>query len=664
MVDDWRCINTLKALSVDTVQKANSGHPGAPVGMSPFAYVLWTKIMRYSPANPDWINRDRFVLSNGHACALLYSLLHLTGYQSFTLDELKKFRQLRSKTPGHPECHFSGIEVTTGPLGQGVSNAVGLAIAQEHLGATFNKPGFEIFNNYTFVFVGDGCLQEGVSSESASLAGHLGLGRLIVLYDDNEITIDGKTELSFTEDVLKRYESYGWHTQYVANGDNDLASIQRAIEVAKKVLDRPSLIKIRTTIGKGSKLQGTEKVHGAPLAADDVVQLKQSLGLDPKMTFHVPEDVLKVYRSQIEKGQRAESEWNALFKQYSQKFPKEAAEISRRFKRELPVGWKDKLPRYKPSDAALATRQSSQKVLTAIGEIIPELIGGSADLTHSNLTILPKTTDFQKKTPAGRYIRYGVREHGMAAISNGLHAYGALIPFCATFLNFISYAYGAVTLSALSRHQVIYIMTHDSIGLGEDGPTHQPVEKLAACRALPFLLTFRPADGNEVSGAYAAALEHAQPSVIALSRQAVPNLVGSSIEAVNQGGYILSRPKDGVRPKVILVGTGTEVSLCVEAATLLEKNGVATQVVSFPCWELFEQQSLEYRQQVFIPAVPVVSVEAASTFGWSKYAHAHVGLETFGESGPAKDVYKYFGITADNIARKAEGLINDSRARL
>ncbi|KAI9189636.1 Transketolase [Blastocladiella emersonii ATCC 22665] len=658
---DALAINTIRTLAADVVQKANSGHPGAPMGCAPMAHAVFSRFVTANPANPKWANRDRFVLSNGHACALHYILLHLLGYD-VTMDDLKNFRQLDSKTPGHPEAGWTpGIELTTGPLGQGISSAVGLAIAEAHLAAHFNRPGYELFNNHTFVILGDGCLQEGVASEAASLAGHLQLGKLIALYDDNHVTIDGDTNVGFTEDVCKRFESYGWHTIVVADGDTDRPdAIAEAIAAAKAVTDKPTIIKIRTTIGFGSTKAGSDKVHGAPLGAADITQLKAKLGFNPEATFHVPQEVYDLYKAFQTRGAAAEAEWNATFAKYKAAFPELAAEFERRQAGLPHPKLEEILPKYTPADAPVATRKLSEHVLNAIAEHVPELIGGSADLTGSNLTRWKTANDFQAPatglgTYAGRYIRFGVREHAMAAISNGLHAYGFLVPFNATFLNFISYALGATRLSALSHHQVLYIMTHDSIGLGEDGPTHQPVETLATLRATPNTLVFRPADGNEVSGAYLAALRATKsPSVLALSRQNVPHLQGSSIEGVLKGGYVLEEAADA---KVTLVGTGTELSLAVDAAKALRAQGVSARVVSLPSWELFEKQSVEYRGTVFRAGVPVVSVEALGTFGWDRYAHASVGLTTFGASGPAPQVYAKFGITVDGVVAKAKAVV-------
>lgn len=586
-------------------------------------------------------------------------MLHLTGY-NLSLDDMKAFRQVGSKTPGHPENHLTeGIEVSTGPLGQGISNAVGLAIAERHLAATFNRPGHNIVDHYTYVICGDGCLQEGVSSEACSLAGHLGLGKLIVLYDDNQITIDGETDLSFTEDVLARYASYGWHTQTVEKGDEDMASILAAIEAAKAMTDKPSIIKVRTTIGFGSKKQHTESVHGSPLGAEDIRHVKQLFGFNPDESFVIPQEVAQHFAAKKEEGAQKEASWNELMDKYTQAHPDLAAELRRRIAGELPQNWEAALPTYKPSDKKEATRKYSFQVLEKLVPALPELIGGSADLTPSTLTrVKAHDVDFSAKTPEGRYLRYGVREHGMCAINNGLAAHGGLIPFGATFLTFTGYCLGAVRLAALSHFRELYVFTHDSIGLGEDGPTHQPVEILATVRAIPNILVLRPADGNETSGAYKAALlQRSRPSLMAFSRQGCAQLEGSSIDAVLKGAYILQEAQGGAA-KIILTGTGSEVELCVKAAKLLQSSGVPTRVVSFPSWELFEEQEQAYKESVFPPNVAVLSVEAGVGLGWDRYSHAHVGMTTFGSSGPGEQVFKYFGFTPENVADRAQKLLS------
>ncbi|KAI9091828.1 Transketolase, thiamine diphosphate binding domain-containing protein [Phlyctochytrium arcticum] len=658
---DTLAINTIRTLAPDVVQKANSGHPGAPMGCAPMAHTIFSRFVKANPKNPNWVNRDRFILSNGHACVLHYVMLHLLGY-NLSMEDLKSFRQIGSKTPGHPEANHGtpGIELTTGPLGQGIASAVGLAMAEAHLAAEFNKPDYELFSNHTYVILGDGCMQEGVQAEAVSLAGHLKLGKLIALYDDNHIQIDGDTALGFTENVRARFESYGWHTQFVEDGDHDVAGITAAIEAAKKVTDKPSLIQVRTTIGFGSKNQGEEKVHGAPLGEPDIVEVKAKFGFSAEK-FHVPQEVYDFYKKISEKGAEAEAAWNKMFEEYLKKFPEQGADLKRRLEKKLPADFAKQLPTYTPQDAPVATRKLSEIAINKFAPILPEWIGGSADLTGSNLTRWKSAEDFQSPDSklgsyAGRYIRFGVREHAMAAICNGLSAYGALIPFGATFFNFISYALGAVRLSALSKHQVLYIMTHDSIGLGEDGPTHQPIETLACMRAMPNILNFRPADGNEVSGSYLVALEaHDRPSVLILTRQNLPHLVGSGVEKVRKGAYVLQGGEG--KNEVIFVATGSEVSLAVDAAAELAKDGINARVVSMPCWELFEEQSIEYQESVFPAGIPVISIEAMSTMGWAKWAHVSLGIDTFGASGPYKELYKKFGLVPDVVATKAKKVI-------
>ncbi|KAI7882472.1 transketolase [Lichtheimia hyalospora FSU 10163] len=657
---DERCINTIRTLAADVVRGANSGHPGAPMGLAPMAQVLFTNFVRINPKNPHWPNRDRFVLSNGHACVLQYIILHFMGFK-VSMDDLKAFRSVGSNTPGHPErTDTEGIEVTTGPLGQGIANAVGLAIAEQEMAATFNKPNYPIFDNYTYVVLGDGCMQEGVQSEACSLAGHLQLGKLIALYDDNHITIDGDTAVSFTEDVVKRFEAYGWHVQIVSDGDHNMQSIQQAIEKAKTVTDKPSLIKVHTTIGFGSLNEGQEKVHGAPLEPDDIRQVKEKFGFNPDEKYVVPPEVYDHYHKRAAQCAQYEDEWNQLFQKYSKEYPNEAADLNRRMKGKLPDGWENALPRYTPQDKPIATRKLSEAVINKLSEAIPELIGGSADLTGSNNTRWKNAVDFQPPSTklgnyGGRYIRYGVREHAMFAIMNGIAAYQGLIPFGGTFLNFLTYGWGAARLSALSELRVLYVMTHDSIGLGEDGPTHQPIETLALTRATPNMLTFRPCDGNETSGAYRCALLNSHmPSILSLTRQNLPHLEGTSIENVCKGGYVLQSDDN---PDVGIVSTGSEVPIAVEAASFLQKEGIKTRVISMPCTELFDEQSRDYRISVFPKGVPIVSVEALSTFGWQKYSHAQVGMTTFGASGQYPDVYRHFNITSEHVRDVAKSTI-------
>ncbi|WP_218082924.1 transketolase [Anthocerotibacter panamensis] len=652
---DELCINSIRFLAVDAVQKANSGHPGLPMGCAPMAYVLWTQFLQHNPLNPKWTNRDRFILSAGHGSMLLYGLLHLTGYD-LTLEDLKQFRQWGSKTPGHPENFMTaGIETTTGPLGQGVGNAVGMAMVEAHLAAKFNRPGFPIVEHYTYVILGDGCNMEGVASEAASLGGHLGLGKLIMLYDDNHISIDGDTALAFTEDVGARYEAYGWHVQVVADGNTDLVGIANAIEAAKAVTDKPSLIKIRTTIGYGSPNKaGTEGIHGSALGEAEVSLTKQNLGwpLEPK--FYIPDEALQEFRKSLAKGATAEAEWNDLFARYKAEYPELAAEYERVTTTTLPEGWADVLPTYQPTDKPNATRNHSGICLNALAKTLPELLGGSADLAHSNMTYLKGLPDYQSGSYTGRNLRFGVREHGMAAILNGMVLHKGVIPYGATFLVFSDYMRGAMRLSALAGLGVPYILTHDSIGQGEDGPTHQPVEVIPSLRAIPDMLVIRPADGNETSGAWKIAIEKRDtPTSLILTRQPVPNLPGTSIGAVALGAYTLV-DSEGT-PDLILIATGSEVQLALEAAKQLDAK---VRVVSMPSWELFEAQPQEYKDSVLPPVVTKrLSIEAASSFGWAKYASAHVSIDTFGASAPGGTCMKEFGFTVENVVAKAKALL-------
>lgn len=656
------CINSIRFLAIEAVEKAKSGHPGLPMGAAPMAFVLWDKFMKFNPKNPKWVNRDRFVLSAGHGCMLQYALMHLTGYDSVTIDDIKQFRQLGSRTPGHPEnFETPGVEVTTGPLGQGICNGVGLAMAEAHLAARFNKPDCTLIDQYTYVILGDGCNMEGVSGEACSLAGHLGLGKLIALYDDNHISIDGDTTVSFTEDVGKRFEAYGWHVIEVPNGDTDLDAIAQAIEAAKAVTDKPSMIKVRTTIGFGSpNKQNTAGVHGAALGGEEIKLTRENLGWDYE-PFEVPADALAHWRKAIDRGAAAEAEWNQTWETYKSKYADDAAEFERMISGTLPEGWEQSLPTYSPEDKALATRQTSEKTLNAIAPALPELIGGSADLTHSNLTYLKCSTDFQKGAYAGRNLRFGVREHGMAAICNGIALHGTgLIPFGATFLVFADYMRAAIRLSALSEIGVIYVLTHDSVALGEDGPTHQPVETIPSLRVIPNLLVFRPADGNETSGAYKVAVERRKtPSIMAMSRQGLPQLAGSSIEGVARGGYIVFGDLD--IPDIILVGTGSEVSLCIKVAEKLQADGHKVRVISMPCVELFEEQD-EHYQQAILPKETTkrVIVEAAASFGWHKYAGNDgkiISIDRFGVSAPGGVAMEKFGYTVDNVYTTAKSLL-------
>ncbi|KAG0705198.1 Transketolase, thiamine diphosphate binding domain-containing protein [Suillus ampliporus] len=657
---DNASVATIRTLAADVVGKANSGHPGAPMGMAPVSHVLFTRFFNANPKNSKWFNRDRFVLSNGHACALQYILLHLLGYK-LSMDDLKAFRQLDSLTPGHPEAHHTdGIEVTTGPLGQGFANGVGLAMAQAHLGAVYNRPKFDLINNYTYVFTGDGCLMEGVASEAASLAGHLQLGNLIVIYDDNHISIDGDTAVAFTENVEQRFLSYGWQVLHVDDGDHDLPGIYDAIVAARAEKNKPTIICLKTTIGYGSKQQGTHGVHGSPLKPDDIQALKSKFGFPPDQKFYVPKETYDTYQAAALRGARLESQWTSLLAEYGKAYPKEHAELTRRISGKLPEGWEQTLPVYKPADPAQASRKLSELVLTAITPALPDLMGGSADLTGSNLTKVKGTVDFQPPSTglgnyAGTYIRYGVREHGMGAIANGLSAYGGIVPFVATFLNFVSYAAGAVRLSALSKHQVIWVATHDSIGLGEDGPTHQPIETAIHLRAIPNLDFWRPADGNETSAAYFVALKSTEtPSVFSLSRQNLPNLEGSSIERAARGGYVLYEVDN---EDMTIVSSGSEVPIALEAASKLKAEGINVRLVSLPCWSVFDKQDEQYRLSVLRSGAPILSLEALTTVGWQKYSHEQYGLPAWGASGPYQKVYEKFGITGTNIAAVSKKVI-------
>ncbi|MDJ0650520.1 MAG: transketolase [Xenococcaceae cyanobacterium MO_188.B19] len=659
------CINSIRFLAIDAVEKANSGHPGLPMGAAPMAFVLWDRLMRYNPKNPNWLNRDRFVLSAGHGCMLQYALLHLAGYDSVSLDDIKQFRQWGSQTPGHPENHVTkGIEVTTGPLGQGIANGVGLAMAEAHLGAKFNKPDSTIIDHYTYVIVGDGCNMEGISGEAASLAGHLGLGKLIVLYDDNSISIEGSTDIAFTEDVNKRFEAYGWHVQHVERGngeDNDsLDSIEKAIAAAKAVTDQPSFIKITTLIGYGSPNKvNTYGVHGAALGKDEVKLTRENLGWNYS-EFEIPGDALAHFRKAVDRGAEAESAWNTTFANYKAKYAEDAALLERMVSGELPANWADCLPSYTPEDKGDATRNISGKILNAIADTLPEFIGGSADLAPSNKTALKNTGDFQKGSYGERNLHFGVREHAMGAICNAIALHNSgLIPYGATFLVFTDYMRNAIRLSALAEARVIWVMTHDSIAVGEDGPTHQPVEHVASLRMIPQLNVFRPADGNETAAAYKVAVESkSHPTLLALSRQGLPQLNGSSIEKAEKGGYVLSCGFPPNELDLILIGTGSEVQLCVQAADILKAEGKKVRVVSIPCWKVFEAQSDEYKESVLPKAIKNrVAVEAGVTFGWQRYTGdngAIIGIDTFGASAPGGIALDKFGFNVDNVVATAK----------
>jgi transketolase len=658
------CINSIRFLAIDAVEKAKSGHPGLPMGAAPMAFVLWDRFMRINPKNPQWFNRDRFVLSAGHGSMLQYALLYLAGYDSVTIEDIQQFRQWESKTPGHPENFVTpGVEVTTGPLGQGIANGVGLAIAEAHLAAKYNKPDAKIVDHYTYVILGDGCNMEGVSGEAASFAGHLGLGKLIALYDDNHISIDGSTDVAFTEDVSKRFEAYGWHVLHVENGNTDLEAIAKAIEAAKAVTDKPSFIKVTTTIGYGSPNKAnTAGVHGAALGTDEVALTRQNLGWTYE-PFVIPQEVLNHTRKAVERGATYEADWNKAFADYKAKYPQAAAEFERYVSGKLPEGWDKVLPTYTPADKGLPTRKHSETCLNKLSAVLPELIGGSADLTHSNLTELKGKGDFQKGQYQNPNIHYGVREHGMGAIVNGIALHGSgLIPYGATFLIFSDYMRAPIRLSALSQAGAIWVMTHDSIGQGEDGPTHQPIETLASLRAIPNLTVIRPADGTETSGAYKVAIERAKnnaPTLLAFTRQNVPNLAGTSIEGVAKGGYVLVDSQG--TPDIILIATGSEVSLAVTAAEKLTAEGKKVRVVSLPAWDLFEEQDAAYKESVLPKAVTKrLSIEAGSSFGWHKYVGTEgdtISIDRFGASAPGNVCLEKFGFSVENVLAKAKALL-------
>jgi transketolase len=657
MTDDLqtRAINTIRFLSADAVQKANSGHPGLPMGAAAMAYTLWTRHLRFNPRNPLWPGRDRFLLSGGHGSMLLYSLLHLTGYD-LSLDDIQNFRQFGSKTPGHPEHGLTpGVETTTGPLGQGFGTGVGMAIAATHLAATFNQPGHEIIQSFIYAIVTDGDLMEGVSSEAASLAGHLQLGRLIYLYDDNHISIDGSTDLAFTEDRAARFEAYGWHVQKVTDG-NDVEAIDATISNAKAD-PRPSLIDVRTTIGYGAPhKQGTAKAHGEPLGEEELNAAKQNLGWPLEPRFLIPGDVLEFYREAIDRGREGETDWNTRFDAYKRIYPALGAELDRRLKGQFPDGWDKDLPTFPPDPKGMPTRASSGKVLDILSAKLPELVGGSADLTPSNNTKFDEAGDFQKDNPIGRYIHFGVREHAMGAALNGMNLFGGVIAYGGTFLIFSDYMKPAIRIAAISEAPSIFVFTHDSVGLGEDGPTHQPIEHLAGLRAIPHLNVIRPADANEVAQAWKIAIARRDgPTALALTRQAVPTLEGTANGALSRGAYVL---KDFGTPEIILMASGSEVSLVLEAGRKLAEEGQGVRVVSFPSWDLFEAQDEIYRESVLPKNIPLrLAVEAGATLGWDRYATSTLGIDHFGASAPGKVVLEKFGFTVENVVARAKTLL-------
>ncbi|MCC6767278.1 MAG: transketolase [Deltaproteobacteria bacterium] len=651
-------VNTIRTLAIDGVQKANSGHPGLPMGAAPMAYALWQRHLRHNPRNPRWADRDRFVLSAGHGSMLLYCLLHLTGYD-LSMEDLQAFRQWESKTPGHPEALLTpGVEATTGPLGQGTANAVGMAMAERALAHRFNRPGHTIVDHRTYVIVSDGDLMEGVSAEAASLAGHLKLGKLVYLYDCNHISLDGPTSLAFsTEDVAARYAAYGWQVLKVANGDTDVGAIDRAIAEAKADTTRPSIIVVQTTIGYGSpKKQGTSEAHGSPLGAQEVAAAKRVLGFDPEKFFYVPSEAGTHLRSAIERGATQEGEWNERFARYASVHSDLAAEWRRRQAGELPSGWEAGLPVFGANDAQ-ATRQASGKALNAIAARMPELIGGDADLSVSTSTALKDEGSFDGTTGAGRNIHYGVREHAMGAIANGMAYHRGVRNFVATFFCFSDYMRPAVRLAALNELPVVFVWTHDSIALGEDGPTHQPVEHLMSLRAMPGLAVFRPADPNETVEAwrFAIAARH-RPVALVLSRQKLPVIDANLARQARRGAYVVADPAGGAAPVAILIGTGAEVHVALAAQQLLAGEGIPTRVVSMPCWEAFAEEDAAYRASVLPPTVRVrVSVEAGVTLGWERWigdAGAAIGLDRYGASAPGEVNLAKLGFSAENVAAR------------
>ena len=657
---DELCINTIRMLSADAVQKANSGHAGMPMGAAAMTYVLWTRFLKHNPTNPRWPDRDRFVLSAGHGSVLLYSLLHLTGYD-LSLEALKNFRQWGSKTPGHPEfLHTPGVETTTGPLGQGFGNAVGLAIAERFLAAHFNRPGHEIVSHYTYAIVSDGDLMEGVSHETASLAGHLGLGKLIYLYDDNHISIEGNTDIAFTEDRAARFEAYGWHVQKVKDG-NDMTAIEKALLSAQKEDLRPSLIAVRTHIGYGSpNKQDSASAHGEPLGPEEIKLTKENLGWPLEPEFHIPEEALNRFRKAIERGKQREGEWQERFSAYEKAYPEPAKEWNQWLHTDLPDGWDKDLPDFPADKKGLATRVASGKALNAIAPNLPNLIGGSADLAPSNKTVLNGEDFFQKDSYHGRNFHFGVREHGMGSILNGIALHGGLIPYGGTFLIFSDYMRPPIRLAAMMGLKVIYVFTHDSIGLGEDGPTHQPVEQLAALRAIPNLTVIRPCDANETSEAWRVALNSNQgPVALALTRQNLPTLdrnVVATADGLDRGAYILKDAPNG-KPDLILLASGSEVPIAIEAAEKLEKKNMTVRVVSMPSWELFERQSQEYRHEVLPSDIKArVAIEAGITQGWHRYVGDNgsvIGIDHFGASAPYQILYEKFELTSEKVVETA-----------
>lgn len=658
-------VNTIRTLSMDAVQKANSGHPGTPMALAPLAYVLWKEFLVYNPKDPVWFNRDRFVLSNGHASMLLYSMLYLTGY-NISLEDLKNFRQWGSNTPGHPEFGLTpGVETTTGPLGQGIMNGVGMAMAETYLSSIFNKEGLNIIDHFTYVFCSDGDFMEGASHEAASLAGHLGLGKLIVFYDDNHISIEGKTELTYNDDKKKRFEGYGWHVRDLGDQANDLQAISEAIKSACAEKNKPSLIIIRSHIAYGSpNMHDTREAHGSPLGEEEVRLTKIEYGWPEDKKFFVPEEVLDHMREAVNKGEQYEKEWNKKLQELKQKKPDLFTLFSEMQKRELPAKWDENIRTFKPGDGPVATRTAAGAVLNDFADKLPWLIGGSGDLSPSTKSLLKKSDYFEKGKFSNRNIAWGVREHNMCAASNGIYLHGGLRPFAATFFIFSDYARPAIRLASLMGLPVIYLFTHDSIGLGEDGPTHQPVEHLASFRAMPHINVIRPADANETAFAWKAALQRTDgPSMIVLTRQKVPvfdRKKYAPADGLLKGAYVLSKEK-GNGPEAILIGSGSEVYLLLEAQVELDKEGIDVRVVSMPCWEIFREQPSRYKNEVFPPGVKArLAVEAGSTFGWCEWigdTGKVIGINKFGSSAPGSENFRHYGFTVDNIIAKTKELL-------
>ncbi|WP_033100899.1 MULTISPECIES: transketolase [Thermoactinomyces] len=657
-------INTIRMLSIDQVEKANSGHPGLPMGAAPMAYELWAKHMNHNPANPNWFNRDRFVLSAGHGSALLYSLLHLFGYP-LSMDDLKSFRQWGSLTPGHPEVkHTPGVEATTGPLGQGISMAVGMAMAEAHLAAKFNREGLDVIDHYTYVLCSDGDLMEGVSAEASSLAGHLRLGKLIALYDSNDISLDGELAHSFTESVQKRYESYGWQYLRVEDG-NDIEAIGRAIEEAKQEPNRPTLIEIRTVIGYGSPNRaGTSEAHGKPLGQEEVAGVRKAYNWPSEEPFHVPAEVRQHFADIQSRLAEKEGAWQDLMKQYEERYPDLARELHRAIRGELPEGWEQSLPKFNTGDKPIATRAASGAVLQALAKSVPALVGGSADLASSNNTLMKEEGTFHAEDYSGRNIWFGVREHGMGAALNGMLLHGGVRAYGGTFLVFSDYLRPAIRLAALSKLPAVYVFTHDSIAVGEDGPTHEPIEQVPSLRLIPGLRVIRPADANETAAAWQYALSQTEhPVVLALTRQNLPILpgtVGKDKEIIEKGAYVVSEAQGG-QPQAIIIATGSEVSLAVEAQAKLQEKGIAVRVVSMPCREQFEAQPKEYRDSILPPSVRArVAVEAAHPAGWDRYVGDQgsvIGIDHFGASAPGGLVMEKFGFNVDNVVKHVEEVL-------